>query len=152
MAGLTKIKSDLNPWTVVISGNTWQCPVSKTYTVTNTEMQSDSNFFKALVLIQALYEYELIEYEYMDSNISRIVRELGDILDINWAFDDPIDNECILRNFFYDWVPRGNDCFNWEYPEDAIDISIFDGKGQKYELNYDDNDVIDALKTFKLAK
>lgn len=34
MAGLTKTKATLKAWTVVISGNTWQGQVSKTFHVT----------------------------------------------------------------------------------------------------------------------
>lgn len=146
MAGLIKIKRELKPWTVVISGNTWQGQVSKTFHVTRGELQSKAEFFKALVLVKALYDYELMDDEVMDVNINRIVRNLADTLNAELAFDVRH-----LREFNYT-VAHVMGGYTEEYPTYNITIDIKDGKGQKYDLNYDENDVIDALKTFKLAK
>lgn len=46
MAGLTKVKGDSESWGVIISGNVEQRLETKSYTVTGTEMQPDSDFLK----------------------------------------------------------------------------------------------------------
>ena len=152
MAGLTKTKATLKPWTVVISGNTWQGQVSKVYHVTRKELQSRAEFFKALVLVKAFYDYELMDNEVMDVNINRIVRNLADTLNAEFAFDVRHLREFIHKTIPYYTVAHVMSGYTEEYPTYNITIDIKDGKGQKYDLNYDENDVIDALKTFKLAK
>lgn len=154
MAGLTKVKGDSEYWGVIISGNVEQRLETKGYTVTGTEMQPDSDFFKALVLIQALYDHELMDYnEHAYSNLDRALIELSDMLKVELPYDYWFDNARLLRDFIDDWFPlSGDNIFRWKYPKHAIDISIFDGKGQKYKLTYDEADVIDALKTYKLVK
>lgn len=152
MAGLTKIKRELKPWTVVISGNTWQGQVSKTYHVTRKELQPEAEFFKALVLVKAFYDYELMDDEIMDVNITRIARNLGNKLNVELAFDARHLREFIHKTIPYYTVAHVMGGYTEEYPTYNITIDIKDGKGQKYDLNYDENDVIDALKTFKLAK
>lgn len=157
MAGLTKIERELKPWTVVISGNTWQGQVSKTFHVTRNEMQPETEFFKALVLVKVLYDYELMDDELMDDNVAHIVRKLADTFNVEPALKDEIMMEIRLRNFIHETIPyytvshvMGG--YIEEYPTYKITIDIKDSKGISYDLNYDDADVIDALKTFKLAK
>ena len=152
MAGLIKIKRELKPWTVVISGNTWQGQVSKTYHVTRKELQPEAEFFKALVLVKALYDYEFMDDEVMDVNINRIARNLADTLNAELAFDVRHLREFIHKTISYYTVAHVMGGYTEEYPTYNITIDIKDGKGQKYDLNYGENDVIDALKTFKLAK
>jgi hypothetical protein len=152
MAGLIKIKRELKPWTVVISGNTWQGQVSKTYHVTRKELQPEAEFFKALVLVKALYDYEFMDDEVMDVNVNRIVRNFADTLNAELAFDVRHLREFIHKTIPYYTVANVIGGYTEEYPTYNITIDIKDGKGQKYDLNYDENDVIDALKTFKLAK
>lgn len=152
MAGLIKIKRELKPWTVVISGNTWQGQVSKTYHVTRKELQPEAEFFKALILVKAFYDYELMDDEVMDVNINRIVRNLADTLNAELAFDVRHLREFIHKTIPYYTVAHVMGGYTEEYPTYNITIDIKDGKGISYELDYDDADVIDALKTFKLAK
>ena len=152
MAGLTKIKATLKPWTVVIIGNTWQGQVSKTYHVARNELQSKAEFFKALVLVKAFYDYELMDDEVMDVNVNRIVRNFADTLNVELAFNVRHLREFIHKTIPYYTVAHVMGGYTGEYPTYNITIDIKDGKGQKYDLNYDENDVIDALKTFKLAK
>lgn len=152
MAGLTKIKATLKAWTVTINGNTWQGQVSKTYHVARNEMQPEAEFFKALILVKAFYDYELMDDEVMDVNINRIVRNLADTLNAELAFDVRHLREFIHKTIPYYTVAHVMGGYTEEYPSYNITIDIKDGKGNKYDLNYDEKDVIDALKTFKLAK
>lgn len=157
MAGLTKIERELKPWTVVISGNTWQGNVSKTFHVTRSDLRPKAEFFKALILVKTLYDRELMDYEHVDSNITHIVRYFTDTFNVEPALKDDIMMEVHLRNFISEIIPYYTVAHimggcNKEYPTYTITIDIKDGKGASYELNYDDNDVIDALKTFELAK
>ena len=152
MAGLTKIKATLKPWTVVISGNTWQGQVSKTYHVTRKELQSKAEFFKALVLVKALYDYELMDDEVMDVNINRIVRNLADTLNVELAFDVRHLREFIHKTIPYYTVAHVTGGYTEEYPSYKITIDIKDGNGTRYELDYNEADVIDAIKTYELAK
>lgn len=152
MAELTKIKRELKPWTVVISGNTWQGQVSKTYHATKSDLQPKAEFFKALVLVKAFYDYEFMDDEVMDVNINRIVRNLADNLNVELVLDVRHLREFINKTIPYYTVAHIMGGCNEEYPTYNITIDIKDGKGNKYDLNYDENDVIDALKTFKIAK
>lgn len=152
MAGLTKTKATLKAWTVTISGNTWQGQVSKTYHVARNEIQPETEFFKALVLVKVFYDYEFMDDEVMDVNINRIVRNLADTLKVELVFDVRYLREFIHKTIPYYTVAHVMGGYSEEYPTYNITIDIKDGKGQKYDLNYDDADVIDALKTFKLAK
>lgn len=152
MARLTKTKATLKAWTVTINGNTWQGQVNKTYHVARNEMQPEAEFFKALILVKAFYDYELMDDEVMDVNINRIVRNLADTLNAELAFDVRHLREFIHKTIPYYTVAHVMGSYTEEYPTYNITIDIKDGKGQKYDLNYDENDVIDALKTFKLVK
>lgn len=152
MVKLVKEEVEAKPWTVVIHGNTWQGQVSKTYHVARNEMQPEAEFFKALILVKAFYDYELMDDEVMDVNINRIVRNLADTLKVELVFDVRYLREFIHKTIPYYTVAHVMGGYSEEYPTYNITIDIKDGKGQKYDLNYDDADVIDALKTFKLAK
>lgn len=91
--------------------------------------------------------------EHAYSNLDRALIELSDRLKVELPYDYWFDNARLLRDFIDDWFPlSGDNIFRCKYPKHAIDISIFDGKGQKYKLTYDEADVIDALKTYKLVK
>lgn len=152
MAELVKIKTTAKPWTVVIHGNTWQGKVSETYHVTRKELQPDSELFKALVLVKAFYDYEFMDDEVMDVNINRIVRNFTNTLNVELVFDVRQLREFIHKTIPYYNVAHVMGGYSEEYPTYNITIDIKDGKGDKYDLNYDENDVIDALKTFGLAK
>ena len=152
MAGLTKTKATLKPWTVTINGDTWQGHVNKTYHVARNEMQPEAEFFKALVLVKAFYDYKFMDDEVMDVNINRIVRNFANTLNVEFVFDVRQLREFIHKTIPYYTVAHVMGGYTEEYPIYNITIGIKDGKGQKYDLNYDENDVIDALKTFKLAK
>ena len=152
MAGLTKTKATLKPWTVTINGNTWQGQVNKTYHVARNEMQPEAEFFKALVLVKALYDYELMDDEVMDVNINRIVRNLADTLNAELAFDVRHLREFIHKTIPYYTVAHVMGGYTEEYPTYNITIDIKDGKGTRYELDYNEADVIDAIKTYELAK
>lgn len=152
MAGLTKTKATLKAWTVTINGNTWQGQVNKTYHVARNEMQPEAEFFKALILVKAFYDYELMDDEVMNVNINRIVRNFVDTLNVELAFDVRHLREFIHKTIPYYTVAHVMGGYTEEYPTYNITIDIKDSKGISYELDYDDADVIDALKTFKLAK
>ena len=157
MAELVKIKTTVKPWTVTISGNTWQGYVSKTRYVARKELQPDSEFFKALVLVKAFYDYELMDNEYMDSNITHIARNLADTFNVEPILEVDVMIETHLREFIHKFIPYysvAHVCggYTEEYPTYNIIIDILDNKGNKYDLNYDEVDVIDALKTFKFVK
>ena len=152
MAGLTKTKATLKPWTVTINGNTWQGQVNKTYHVARNEMQPEAEFFKALVLVKALYDYELMDDEVMDVNINRIVRNLADTLNAELAFDVRHLREFIHKTIPYYTVAHVMGGYTEEYPTYNITIDIKDGNGTRYELDYNEADVIDAIKTYELAK
>lgn len=152
MAKLVKEEVKAKPWTVTINGNTWQGQVNKTYHVARNEMQPEAEFFKALILVKAFYDYEFMDDEVMDVNINRIVRNLADTLDVELAFDVRHLREFIHKTIPYYTVAHVMGGYTEEYPTYNITIDIKDGKGNKYDLNYDENDVIDALKTFKLVK
>lgn len=152
MAKLTKIKATLKPWTVTIKGNTWQGQVTKTYHVARNEIQPEAGFFKALVLVKAFYDYELMDDEVMDVNINRIVQNLADKLNVELGLDVRHLRKFIHKTIPYYTVAHVMGGYTEEYPTYNITIDIKDGKGDEYDLNYNENDVIDALKTFKIAK
>ena len=124
MAGLTKTKATLKAWTVTINGNTWQGQVNKTYHVARNEMQPEAEFFKALVLVKALYDYELMDDEVMDVNVNRIVRNLADTLNAELAFDVRHLREFIHKTIPYYTVAHVMGGYTEEYPTYNITIDI----------------------------
>lgn len=152
MAKLVKEEVEAKPWTVVIHGNTWQGQVNKTYHVARNEIQPEAEFFKALVLVKAFYDYEFMDDKVMDVNINRIVRNFANTLNVELVFDVRQLREFIHKTIPYYTVAHVMGGYTEEYPTYKITIDIKDGKGNKYGLNYDENDVIDALRTYKLVK
>ena len=56
------------------------------------------------------------------------------------------------HDFVCEWIPYEDNGYSRDYPYGDIYIDIKDGKGKKYSLDYTEKDIIDALKTYKLAK
>lgn len=152
MAKLVEIKSKKpkEEWTITISGETWQSPVSKTHTVSDDYMQPDSNHFKGLILVQALYKYGLMDDDDMDNNTDNVSQKLVDTFGITPGSNDDNIN-AMLAEFVDTWIPRYDNGYRLDYPCEKIKVQITKD-GRKYKINYTKKDVIDALKAFELAK
>ena len=159
MAGLIKTIEDkcedkcTNKWSVTIQGTTWSGFASETDHVTNDKMQPDSGYFKGLILVEAFYHYGFMDNDNMDYNISRLANNIARRFNLTPYFEDRDDMYNTAHDFVCEWIPYTDNGYSRDYPcDDGIDIDIKDSKGKKYELDYTENDVIDALKIYKLAK
>lgn len=152
MAKLVEIKSKKpkEEWAITISGETWQSPVSKTHTVSDDYMQPDSNHFKGLILVQALYKYGLMDDDDMDNNTDNVSQKLVDTFGITPSSNDDNTN-AMLAEFVDTWIPHYDNGYRWDYPCEKIKVQITKD-GRKYKINYTKKDVIDALKAFEFAK
>ena len=152
MAKLVEInsKKPKEEWSITISGETWQSPVSETYTVSDDYMQPDSNHFKGLILVQALYKYGLMDDDDMDNNTDNVSQKLVDTFGITPGSNDDNMN-AMLAEFVDAWIPHYDSGCRWDYPCEKIKVQITKG-GRKYKITYTKKDVIDALKTHGFAK
>ena len=152
MAKLVEIKSKKpkEEWAITISGETWQSPVSKTHTVSDDYMQPDSNHFKGLILVQALYKYGLMDDDDMDNNTDNVSQKLVDTFGITPSSNDDNMN-AMLAEFVDTWIPHYDNGYRLDYPCEKIKVQITKD-GRKYKINYTKKDVIDALKAFEFAK
>lgn len=152
MAKLVEInsKKPKEEWSITISGETWQSPVSETYTVSDDYMQPDSNHFKGLILVQALYKYGLMDDDDMDNNTDNVSQKLVDTFGITPGSNDDNMN-AMLAEFVDAWIPHYDNGYCWDYPCEKIKVQIAKG-GRKYKITYTKKDVIDALKTHGFAK
>lgn len=155
MAELVEIIEDKceDKWSVTIQGSTWEGYASETDYITSDKMQADSRYFKGLILVDALYDYGFMDNADMSYNISRLAKNIARRFNITPYFEDDDDMYNIAHDFVCEWIPYDDNGYCREYPcGDGIGIDIKDSKGKKYKLKYSEEDVIDALKTYKLAK
>lgn len=155
MAELIEIIEDKceDKWSVTIQGATWEGFASETDYITSDKMQPNSRYFKGLILVDALYDYGFMDNADMSYNISRLAKNIARRFNVTPYFEDDDDMYNTAHDFVCEWIPHDDNGYCREYPcGDGIDIDIKDSKGKKYGLKYSEEDVIDALKTYKLAK
>lgn len=173
MAELVKTKSEKSNdiWNVWISGTCANSrnEVWKNFEVTAEDLQSDSQFFKGLILVKAFYDYGFMNGENMESNIYDLTIHLKNEFDIEPDSTNSADMCNILWDFLAEWLPSDEDfdrnrkgyrcgkaniyrSVEEDYPLGKIFIRIVDSDDNDYELKYDRADIIDALKTYEIAK
>lgn len=170
MAEIVKTKSEKSNdiWNVWISGTCANSrnEVWKNFEVTAEDLQSDSQFFKGLILVKAFYDYGFMNGENIESNLFDLTIHLKNEFDIEPDSTNSADMCNILWDFLAEWIPSDNDntrdylCGKAniyrspeeDYPIGKIFIQIKDDDDNEYELKYDRTDVIDALKAYEIAK
>lgn len=156
MAKLIEIIEDKceDKWSVTIQGATWEGYASETDYITSDKMQPDSRYFKGLILVDALYHCGFMDNDDMSYNIRHLAKNIARRFNVTPYFEDEDDMYNTAHDFVCEWIPYEDNGYGRDYPygDIYIYIDIKDGKGKKYELKYSDEDVIDALKTYKLAK
>ena len=139
-------------WTVVVSGETWQDTVSKTDKVTDADLQPGSKYFDKLVVLKAFYDKHFMEHGNMDCNMDKLPDNIRNTFDVESNFS----KEWEFREALYDLIsvnlPSYFDGYDSAYPWDSLKVDIYDGEGNKYELSYNNNDVVRALKNLGLVK
>lgn len=139
-------------WTVVISGDTWQDTVSKTDKVTEADLQPGSEYLDKLIVLKALYDNYFMDNARMDYNLDDLPDRICNTFDVESNFDEEWEFRGALSELFDDNLPNYFDGNDTDYPYQCLEIDIYDGEGNKYALDYNNNDVIRALKNLKLAK
>lgn len=154
MAELIEIIEDKceDKWSVTIRGATWEGFASETDHVTSDKMQSDSHYFKGLILVEALYHCGFMDNDDMSYNIRHLVKNVARRFNLTPYFGDEDDMYNTAHDFVCEWIPYEDNGYSRDYPYGDIYIDIKDGKGKKYSLDYTEKDIIDALKAYKLAK
>lgn len=154
MAGLIETIEEKreDKWSVTIQGATWEGFASETDHVTSDKMQSDSHYFKGLILVEALYHCGFMDNDDMSYNIRHLVKNVARRFNLTPYFEDEDDMYNSAHDFVCQWIPYSDNGYSRDYPYGDIYIDIKDGNGTRYELDYTEKDVIDALKTYKLAK
>lgn len=139
-------------WTVVISGDTWQDEVSKTDKVTEADLQLGSKYLDKLIALKAFYDNYFMDHGNMDYNMDDLPKGICNTFDVEPNFDDKWEFRGALYDLVDDNLPSYFDGNDSAYPYRDLDVDIYDGEGNKYELSYNNNDVARALKNLGLVK
>lgn len=152
MIKLVQKEVEAKPWTVVISGETWQDDVTTVDKVNGDELRVGNEYFDTLLVLKAFYDKGFMDNGNMEDNEWKLQDNLMDTFDVEIAFDDEYDFIDEVNDFFYDMLPKYFNGDGLDYPYRKLNVDIYDGEGQKYALDYNNNDVTRALKNLKLAK
>lgn len=152
MIKLVQKEAEVKPLTVVISGETWQDTVSKTDKVTNDELQTGNSYFDLLLAIKAFYDKGFMNNGNMEDNEEELADNIRETFNVEIAFDDEDDFIDEVHEFLYDMLPNYFNGDGSDYPCRDLDVDIYDGEGKKFGLEYDDEDVVTALKNLKWVK
>ena len=152
MIKLVQKEVEAKPWTVVISGETWQDEVTAVDKVTGDELRVGNEYFEALLVLKAFYDKGFMDNGDMDANEWELQDKLIDAYDVEIAFDDEADFVDSIAELLYATLPKYFNGDDLDYPRRKLNVDIYDGEGQKYELEYDDEDVVTALKNLELVK
>ena len=154
MAKLVEIKDEnlKDEWTVTVQGATWEGFASETDYVTSDKLQADSHYFKGLILVNAFYDYGFMDNSDMDHNISNLADKISKRFNVTPYYENSDDMYNTFHDFVCDWIPYDGDGYGRDYPYDDIEVDIKDSNGRKYALDYDEADVIDALKAYNFIK
>lgn len=152
MIKLVQKEAEVKPWTVVISGDTWQDTVTSVDKVNEDELQLGNSYFDLLLAIKAFYDKGFMNNGNMEDNENELADNIRETFDVEIAFDDEYDFRDEVNDSFYDMLPKYFNGDGLDYPCRDLDVDIYDGEGQKYGLEYDDEDVVTALKNLKWVK
>lgn len=152
MIKLVQKEVEVKPWTVVISGDTWRDSVTSVDKVTEDELQTGNSYFDLLLAIKAFYDKGFMNNGNMEDNEEELADNIRETFDVEIAFDDEYDFIDEVHEFLYDMLPNYFNGDDLDYPCRDLDVDIYDGEGKKYGLEYDDEDVVTALKNLKWVK
>lgn len=152
MIKLVQKEVEAKPWTVVISGETWQDDVTTVDKVTEDELQLGNEYFDALLVLKAFYDKGFMNNGNMDDNEWKLQDNLIDTYDVEIDADDEYDFLEAIDELLYATLPKYFNGDGSDYPYRKLNVDIYDGEGQKYGLEYDDEDVVTALKNLELVK
>lgn len=152
MIKLVQKEVEAKPWTVVISGETWQDDVTTMDKVTGDELRVGNTYFDLLLAIKAFYDKGFMDNGDMEDNTAELVDNIYETFGVEIAFDDEDNFIDEFTDIMYDMLPKYFNGDGSDYPCRKLDVDIYDGEGQKYELEYDDEDVVTALKNLKWVK
>ena len=152
MIKLVQKEIEAKPWTVVISGETWQDEVTAVDKVTGDELQVGNVYFDALLVLKAFYDKGFMDNGNMEDNEWKLQDNLIDTFDVEIDSDDEYDFVDTIDELLWATLPKYFNGDGSDYPCRKLNVDIYDGEGQKYELEYDDEDVVTALKNLELVK
>lgn len=152
MIKLVQKETEVKPWTVVISGETWQDTVTTVDKVTEDELQLGNAYFDLLLAIKAFYDKGFMNNGDMEDNENELADNIRETFDVEIAFDDDYDFCDEMAEFLCSMLPSYFNGDGSDYPYRDLDVDIYDGEGKKFGLEYDDDDVVTALKNLKWVK
>ena len=152
MIKLVQKETEVKPWTVVISGETWRDTVTTVDKVTEDELQLGNKYFDSLLAVKAFYDKGFMDKGDMEDNEYELADNIRETFDVEIAFDDEDDFIDEMNELLLGTLPSYFNGDGSDYPYRELDVDIYDGEGQKYGLEYDDDDVVTALKNLKWVK
>ena len=144
MIRLTKKETYYKLWTVKISGETWRDPLSKTEKVSESEMQPGGEYLDKLIILKSIYDKGFMNGAYMYDNLKKLEDNMLDTFGVEIIEDD-------VHDLIYDNIPYYDIGSEPDFVYGNIDIEIKDGDGNSYSLDFDNEDVVEALKRLELA-
>ena len=152
MIKLVQKEVEAKPWTVVISGETWQDDVTAVNKVTGDELRVGNKYFDQLLVLKAFYDKGFMDKGNMEDNEWGLQDNLIDTYDVEINFDFEDEFVESIDELLYYTLPKYYNGDGNDYPCRKLNVDIYDGEGQKYGLEYDDEDVVTALKNLELVK
>ena len=152
MIKLVQKEAEVKPWTVVISGDTWQDTVTAVNKVTEDELQLGSKYFDSLLAVKAFYDKGFMNNGDMEDNEYKLADNIRETFGVEIAFDDEDDFIDEMTELLCGILPSYFNCDGPDYPYRDLDVDIYDGEGNKYRLEYSNEDVVRALKNLGLVK
>ena len=152
MIKLVQKEIEAKPWTVVISGETWQDEVTTVDKVTGDELRVGNEYFDTLLVLKAFYDKGFMDNGNMEDNEWKLQDNLIDTFDIEIDADDEEDFVNTIDELLWATLPKYFNGDGSDYPCRKLNVDIYDGEGQKYGLEYDDEDVVTAIKNLELVK
>ena len=152
MIKLVQKEAEVKPWTVVISGDTWRYTVTAVDKVTEDELQLGNEYFDAVLVFKAFYDKGFMDSGDMEDNEWKLQDNLIDTFDIEIDADDEEDFVNTIDELLWATLPHYYNGDGNDYPYKKLDVDIYDSEGRKFELRYNDNDVVTALKNLELVK
>lgn len=152
MIKLVQKEVEAKPWTVVISGETWQDEVTTVDKVTEDELKLGNTYFDTLLVFKAFYDKGFMDNGNMEDNEWKLQDYLINTFDVDINFDFEDNFVESIDELLWATLPKYFNGDGNDYPCRKLNVDIYDGEGQKFGLEYDDEDVVTALKNLEWVK
>ena len=124
MIKLVQKEVEAKPWTVVISGATWQDDVTAIDKVTGDELRVGNEYFDTLLVLKAFYDKGFMDNGNMDANEWKLQDNLIETFGVEIAFDDDDDFVDAIDELLWATLPKYFNGDGSDYPCRKLNVDI----------------------------